>query len=110
MIEIVRAIDNPTPNKERWITNWNLLTNIHNEGRLIGKVNITSQEVPLAEGASIRMTETSPIKSINGKDITTSSNSVYHLGIPSIDFIISCAEQKIAYRAENPLWFIKDRL
>lgn len=107
MLEALRVVENSTPNKERWINNWNLLTNHYNEGWLIGEIRITDQEVPLAKGASIRMTETSPIKFINGKDIITSSNSLYHLGIPSINFIVNCLEQKIAYKADNPLWFIK---
>ena len=112
MVEIVRLVNNPTPNKERWISNWNLLINSHNEYWLIGEIRITDQEVPLAPGAQIRMTETSPIKSVNGRDIITSSNSVYHLvGRPSQTFMDKYWDKDTEYVYDSdPLWFIKDRL
>lgn len=71
---------------------------------LTGVVLRGENERPLAEGANVRITSTSPIASVDKRTVTTNSGSKYTLiGEPSPHYLLLLQAKGLKYDPENPI-------
>ena len=106
VVEILKATTHLEGTRNRAITSWNIVADkggIYLTGIVIAGEN----EIPLAEGAGMRITSTSYIKSIDGFSITTISGSTYFLLDPSPEYIKNLRELGSEYDEKNPLGWIE---
>lgn len=106
VIEVFAAKTHLEGTRNRVITCWNIVADkfgVYLTGILVAGEN----EIPLAEGASMRITSTSYIKSIDGFNITTISGSTYFLLDPSPNYIRDLEKLGSEYDKANPLGWLE---